>query len=513
MLMKKVVDKAFFLIFAVILCMICGSCDALDALFPSAGNYKVVLLINDIPLDECSFAKSEDMIRPYFEESVSEDPDISSLIIYLKDSQGEITGEKIAYCLEDDDTPEDASIILVESLDGALPEFKLSADMPKGRYTIIMQVMGGKNVLQRMEKDIFYLGNNYFSYEGINIYLPGVAESSHLIPKESIIMLEADIEFDDSFDPYIVWYEGKRIISQGKFSEGAGSQFWKAPDQSGFFSLHAEVFPVDNFSGLAGYQKRVSLLVSSMDVYVHLVSSNISQLIHWYTFEGNLNDSKMSTAAERSIVPVSGNASEWMGADGTYGIVTGSDNVLRLPKVIVGNDAIKIWQVLFRLKPINDGDFFSIRFGSSNNANLILSMRENRMILTLSSDLDSVSQIFDLPQSAEEANVNAFLTAGIGFTVQPDSLSANINIFGNIVNVEMTSAPISISSKIKDEFWITLGFLNEAAELSDESAEEETESLSTVLWDEFALYYMPPMEILAADLNPVAVENEEMQNE
>jgi len=512
MLIQKTFKAVFFLIFAVIFGMIFGSCDALDFLFPSAGNYKVIVLVNDVPLDDCSFARAEDKIRPYFEESVSEDPDISSLMIFLRDSRGEVVGERTVYCLDNDEAQEGDYYIPVQSLDGDLPEFTLPGDLRMGRYTIVTQVMGGRNILQRVEKEIYYLGRNHFSYDGINVYLPGVAESSHLIPRDAVIMLEANIDFSSNLDPYIVWYEGRKKIFEGKVSEGAGRQFWKAPEQSGFFSLHAEVYPVDNFDGLVGYQKGISILVSSMDVDVHLISNNISQLVHWYTFEGNLYDSKTTAAADRSIVPVSGNDFRWMGANGTYGFVTGSDNIMRLPKIPVKNDAVETWQVLFRSMPINDGDFFTVQLGASNNANMKFSMHENNLILTLTSAVESVSQVFELPQVSEDTDENGFLTSGITFTIQPGSISASINIFGKNINNELASHPIFLDVKIENEFQIILGVINENAMFPKEII-EESENLSTVLWDEFALYYMLPMEILAAELNPVIAEDDELQNE
>jgi len=529
MAVHKAAKTIFFLVFLVIFGVILGSCDALDSLFPSAGNYKMTILVNDLSLEECSFVKSKDMIRPYFEESVSEDPDISSLIIFIRDSLGEIIGEKIVYGLEEEDALEDCYFILVESLDGTLPEFSMPDDLRVARYEIVTQVMGGKNILQRMEKEFFYLGKNHFSYEGINIYLPGISESPHLIPKDALIMLEANIDFDDNLDPYIVWYEGKKKISEGRFSKGAGRQFWKAPEQSGFFSLHAEIFPVEHFDGLIGYQKRVSLLVSSMDIDIHLISHDISQLVHWYTFEGNLNDLKMNTALinaalinptlnntpESSIIPNSENAPMWAGADGTYGLATGFNNVMWLPKVMVNNDVAETWQILFRLKPMNDGDIFSIQFNSSDNVIMKLSIHENKLNLTLTSALNNVSQIFNLPQITEDIEASAFFTAGISFTIQPDSLSANINIFGNIIDAEMALRPITLKTVIEDEFHIMLGSFNTVLtnESDEELIEEKPESSFIVIWDEFALYCMPPMDILAADLNPVIIEDEELQNE
>jgi len=147
------------------------------------------------------------------------------------------------------------------------------------------------------------LGKTVFSYEGINVYLPGAVDTSHLIPKDSVVMLEADLNFDYRLNPYIIWYDGKNKISEGRFSDGADILFWKAPDQNGFFSLYAEVFPVEKSEELTGYKKEISLLVSSNINNIHLVSSDIKQLTHWYKMEGNLNDSKNTADVESALKP------------------------------------------------------------------------------------------------------------------------------------------------------------------------------------------------------------------
>ncbi len=195
--------------------------------------------------------------------------------------------------------------------------------------------MNGKDILQKTEKNIYYLGKTVFSYEGINVYLPGAADASHLIPKESVVMLEVNLDFDYRLNPYIVWYDGKNKISEGRFFDGADILFWKAPEQNGFFSLCAEVFPVENSNELTGYKKEISLLVSSNIKNIHLVSSDIKQLTHWYKMEGNLNDSKNAADDESSLKPDSKNKPKWMGLDGTYGLATGYNSILKLPKVSV----------------------------------------------------------------------------------------------------------------------------------------------------------------------------------
>jgi hypothetical protein len=506
MCVRNIKKTAFFLI---ILGFFAG-CEAMDAILPSAGAYKINARVNGIPLEECSFAGFSDEIRPYFEEPVSADPDITALVVFFKNSAGELVGWKVVYSLDQDAVKKENSneiIIPVKSLDGDLPILPLPNNLQNGWYTLVYQIMSGKEILQKTEKGIFYLGRTVFSYEAINVHLPGIAESSQLIPKGTVIMLEAELEFDSYLDPYIVWYEGKRKISEGYFSNGKGYLFWRAPEQSGFFSLSAEIFPVRDYEEMAGYKKEISLLVSSMPIDVNLISENIEQLMHWYIFEGNLNDSKMPASADRALKPVAKNTPKWTGANGTYGIATGCDNIFMLPKVSILNSEPKTWQILFRFKAVDDGEILSVQFDSARDVSMRLYMEGENFVLTLASSLSSASQTINLPKDYVESGRESFFTAGVKFSIMPRSVSAQINIMGESVNDEITARTVSLEARIEKEFQVLLGFAG-TNDMPDEESTDLHEPEFTALWDEFALYHDAPMDILAADIKPLLSENQ-----
>jgi hypothetical protein len=462
-----------------------NACDDMDSFFPSAGAYRMNVEVNGISLDECSFVNFNDKVYPYFEESVSDDPDVTALVVFLRNFSGEIVGNKIRYSL-DDDAEEDETLVPVKNFDD-LPIFPISEYLPVDRYTMVSQVMSGNDVLQKSEKIFYYLGKTVFSYEGINVYLPGVTENPQIIPKETVLLLEAQLDFESRLDPYIVWYSGRRKISEGKFSDGAGQLFWKAPDQSGFFSIRAEVFPINSYIGLAGYQKEVSLLVSSKTSDLNLVSEDITQLVHWYIFEGNLNDSKAPDSEDRSLKPSAKNKLQWKSRNGTYGLAAGSDNTYILPKVSISDYKSANWQALFRFIPLNEGQIFSVMFEDYPDVNLNLNMENKNLVLKLVSPVNTVSQTVMIPEQV------SFLTAGINFSILPNLLSAKINIIDNSVEQgELAVQPISIEVEIKDNFQILFG---------TNSTVEAVNPVYTALWDEFALYNEPPMEIITAEVN------------
>jgi hypothetical protein len=548
------------LLFAILACL-CG-CGPMDSILPSTGTYKINYSINDATLNELSFFNSNDKISPFFEESVSDDPDVTALVVFLKNSRGNTIGWKVIYTIEetaaeksdegDDVFPEpppslttpqwssedshqadlledgeeelteedpaevellsdveeeeedfpavvtedeiiqdsykdgDELIIVVKSLDGDLPVFPLPNDLPVGRYTLVSHVMSGKDILQKIEKSIYYIGKTVFSYDGIQVHLPGIAESAQVIPKGMVIMLETVLDFDSRLNPYIIWYSGRRKIGEGFFSDGARFLLWKAPEQSGFFSLRAEVFPVDNHSGLSGYQKDISLLVSSKTIDVNFVSEDIPQLLHWYTFEGNLEDSKMVSSAEWMLKTDAKNKPKWAGVNGTYGLLTGSQDVFSFPNVLITNDGTETWQLLFRFKPLNDGVILSVRFINYNDIFLNLKVEDHNLILELVSPTETFSQSHVLPEE------DSFIKAGVIFSIMPEMLSAKINIMGDyIINNEVDLEQAGIAAVIESEFQILLGHKPDGGEETEAGKKREF----TAIWDEFALYFMPPEEI------------------
>ena len=632
-IMGMYVQNSIKTVILLILIVSLASCGPMDTLFPSVSTYKVNFKINDTLISDYSFAGSKDAIRPFFEESVSDDPDVSALMVFMRDARGEVVGWRVIYKLEQEEAgdssqtgglledgaeqeevnPEenlneennqteedneeekdeitdinetendnetvkntaasasssteaaasanaadystesfkhgDELVIPVKNLDDVLPSFPVPKGLVMGRYTLVSQVMSGRDILQRIEIPVFYLSDKNFSYNGINVHLPGIAENNQLIPRGTVIMLETMLDFDNNLDPYIVWYNGRRKIHEGKFSEGTGQFFWRAPEESGFFSFRAVIFPVENFQGLAGYQREVSLLVSSNPINIHLISENIPQLRHWYTFEANMNDLKMAASAERALVHLR-NAPKWRAANGTYGVVTGHDNILTLPGISTSGNEDESWQALFRFRHINDGGILSILFGSSQNIFMHLSIENKNLVLTLTSPSETVSQTFDLTEKISEADTeqniadplnrnineespsgasvppvssanvsnswageNDFITVGISFSVKPEQISAQLNIVNNLIGNEQEAKPISIEVENERGFQVLLGFHRENP-LSAENLSGQIQQTrrvrheSVVLWDEFALYYKPPMTILTNDINNIAGEEQ-----
>jgi hypothetical protein len=267
----------------------------------------------------------------------------------------------------------------------------------------------------------------------------------------------------------------------------------------------------------------------------HLVSENIPQLLHWYTFEGSLNDSKMIDSVDRSIKSAAKNIPRWMGSNGTYGLAAGFNNAMLLPKALVNKDNMpETWQTLFRFKPESEGILFSVKFDFSGNINMDFSMVGQDLVLTLTSPLETVSQVMALPAVIGNDDSSTFFVAGVSFTVSKDLLAANINFLIDFLDEDLAMEPITLAAKIEHEFQIVLGSLQDNViniitepepelETEDES-ESENENIASrfteftafpaisAIWNEFALYYMPPMEVLIAEVSSVVSEDGDSQD-
>lgn len=568
------------LIFPFLAAAFLAGCGDMDTLLPTSGTYKINAQVNGVILDDLSFVSVKDEVQVFFEDSVSEDPDVTALMVFFKDLNGNtgvrgeaavIVGWKVIYTLEtadsvqkqdsgvsqsskrktrketsnkdpniittadeeneaedsstEDSAKEDTSanktapnkngeelIVSVKSLD-ELPSFPIPSDLPIGRYMLVSSVMHGDEILQKDEKPFFYLADAVFSFDNVYVYQPGVSFSPQLISNSSVIMLEAGLEYDSTFDPYIVWYNGKKIISEGSISEGAGKLLWKAPEQSGFFSLRVEAFPVMNRQGFTGYQKDISLLVSSKNNEIYLASEDDSGLIHWYLFEGSLFDTKNNTSAEFALKPEGGIDPQWTAANGTYGLASGPVDVYRLPVISLTDYETNSGRFLFRFKPLKDGDIFSVEFEAfadvSADVKMHLSMESGNLVLTLVSP----SEIAAYQTAVLEPE--DFITVVIDFSLFSDRLSAQMVVIeklgeqdlplaASFINMEQAQAVTAVVKDVSGDVFngnlkTIMGIQNIKITVNETEATNEQAAVKkpaapvlTALWNEFAFLSRPP---------------------
>ena len=408
--------------------------------------------------------------------------------------------------------PIEEVVVRVKSLDQDIPYFTLPEDMAIGQYTMVFQVLGGKETLYRTETRFFYLGRAHFDLRDIQLYLPSVSSGSRLILPGQTVMLDAQLEFDSRLDPYIVWYRGRTIISEGRFTEGAGNILWKASEQTGFHSLRAEVFPVRLRQGFAGLSREISLPVSAKaaaagyffgnaPAYTPLhvpameaavpaqgspktfraaaqsflpVNAAVPEshtgaveappveppvLLHWYQLGGNLRDSKTAVSAEWALIPVNEKPPCWAAAGNSYGLSAGPDNAYLLPPITFFPKTADSGggRFLLHYKPLADGGIFSavfpLRATPARNAGLYLFKEGDSLVLRLSAP--GVSDV-EIPVSLESAGSRSYITLGIEFFIRPYRLEARL-VLGGRTELQSDAASIRLDNPLKGEAHLRLG--------------------------------------------------------
>jgi hypothetical protein len=391
------------------------------------------------------------------------------------------------------------TFIPVKRLDKELPMLTLPKDLNIGQYTMVFQVLGANGVLYRAEKLVYYLGDAQFSLNDINRYLPDLSPNAQLIPPGTTVMLEARVDFDKRLDPYIVWYSGRKRISEGKISDGAAFILWKASEQTGFNIIRAEVFPFREVPGLKGKKREISLPISSK-VAAASFFSNTGEFIHWYQFSGNLRDSITPMSTERALIPKGEKQGQWLPANNIYGLSAGMENMYILPAVsfVPSGETEGSGRLQFHFKPVSDGSFFKAVFNAAapgtNTVEMELVLSGESLILAVTVPASGVSEKIEayLPPSGQ----GNFVTAFIDFSMEEKRFAVNLTLENQesdplMIKVIRLASPLSgecnfrlgtsVTIPVKIEQENTgedqeIGELTETAEIAEIIEPEENES-------------------------------------
>jgi hypothetical protein len=352
--------------------------------------------------------------------------------------------------------PEDETV-LVKQLDQYFPAFRIVEKLDIGRYNLVFQVMGEKEILYRTFKPIYFLGDAKFALGEIQSFLPVAVTGGRLIPPGINVMLGIEISADPRLDPYVIWYNSKKIIAQGRLSNGANSLLWKTPEQTGFHSIRAEVFPLlpgDRMPGnMIGKIKELSLPVSAKSEGIRRFNDSSGEFISWHQLWGTLDDAKAPNNPERRLVSLYSQSPRWAPVGGMYGLLVGRDDGYTLPGTPfkLSRDEQGTGRILFHLAVLSEGSIINIRFAGgetsqqadaredrpTGSAELDLSFAGNALILWIASDDASREESLEL--NGDEAN--GFITVVVEFTIAPDHFDAELRL----ENSAETTGPLSIA--------------------------------------------------------------------
>jgi hypothetical protein len=501
---------------AVLLVLFLPGCAEMDTILPSSVTYQVSALVGTRSLDECSVIGKDDAARPVFMNSVVNDPDLTGLLVYLQNPEGERVGNKVYYLLkgaesldrglsrgpeenppqnpvEDripeqgegfaEDTPESEensgkakneipdpvkkeegeTFIPVSRLDKDIPAFPFPENLKIGNYSLVFEVLGEKQTLYRTERSVHYIGDARFALGDIQSYLPGVSAGSYLIPPGLAVMLEAQVAVDPRLDPYIVWYDGKKRITEGRIADGTSRFLWEAPAQTGFHTIRAELFPFNpagaasgngnsrttgrsSVPELRGRVKELALPVSEKGGKPGFSVPERGEILHWYQFAGNLRDSMAKGGnREKDLGGSADRDLSWVPSEGIYGLSVKAGETYQLPRLSFSLDEENQGggSFLLRVKPLAEGTLLSASFNAAGSSGNTLTMavvyQEQSLRLNLESEglKASCSLALDMfledstESSAKDPGLKDFIMVEAGFYVRENIFTAALSVEGN----------------------------------------------------------------------------------
>ncbi|MDR0602629.1 MAG: hypothetical protein LBG42_09645, partial [Treponema sp.] len=324
-------------------------------------------------------------------------------------------------------------------------------------------------------------------------------------------LLETGVNASKDLDPYIVWYNGRRRLSEGRISEGAGCILWKAGDQTGFNTIRAEIFPFVPDSELRGYSREISLMISAKAEDGSAFREEEKPLVHWYQFGGNLHDALSPTTTEKALVPKAGLAPKWLPAEGIYGLSVGPGDAYLLEDLALSAGMERAaGRLLIRFRPVAEGTILNAAFTlehSSETPEIILFCdRENLHFLVRTS---LAAKTFSAPLSQR----GGFISAVIDFTVDSGNFGAGLvsenAVFPPLILPLAESGEKTV--RFKESFWLGGPMPEKTAEnpvpdagvsAAPELFPEQGAAVTGAIIDEFAVSAILPAETAAESFGP-----------
>ena len=393
--------------------------------------------------------------------------------------------------------------IAVKSFADYLPYFPLPKNLEIGSYTLVFEALGKGEILSRTETYILYLGDAEFNLKDVSMYLPGLS-GSQLVSPGTTVMLEAGLDFDSRLDPYVIWYNGKNIISQGTISEGAGKILWKAPEQVGFYSLRLEAFPFylkrNNFTGVSrevalpvspkavslgyffennaeytarsplaagtAYAEQIELIKTMAMIAAAMppeetddaeatekesppVPPSPPQLLQWFQFEGSLRSAAPVIGAT-TLLSAAEASPRWAAVGQSYGLSVGSDDLYLLSPINFFRKEQDQGGGIFLLhiSPPTEGVIFSVFFPlrSSLSDGVWMDMVKEQNIVALR--LKAGGATVEMPLYLVSSDLPGLIPIVVEFYIRPYRLEAKISLDGYFQNrVESIPLPGALSGE------------------------------------------------------------------
>jgi hypothetical protein len=296
-------------------------------------------------------------------------------------------------------------------------------------------------------------------------------------------MLEAGLNYDSRLDPYVIWYNGKNIISEGRLKDGAGNILRKMPEQAEFYSVRLEVLPFALKPAFTGYSREITLTVSPKAVntgyfftdgprfaaHHSLAELNISaaapvppDLLHLYQFGGSMHDSVSALQTESDLTPVFDKPPQWVTVGQSFGLSTGPADSYFLPTFS-----------FFRENPIREtpeqgggifllhvnpaegvifNAFFPFRASPSEGVTMEMTATENSVVLRLSTpgENDTLLYLYPAPSARR-----SYIPVAVEFFFRPYRMEARISL--SDPSLQSVTGSLKLINNVAGEGIIRLG--------------------------------------------------------
>jgi hypothetical protein len=314
-------------ILVILIALLSLSCNDYSSILPQSGVYKVAVYVDSTPLEMNGFVSSQKTFKPAFITPVASDPDVQGLAVSIKNSQNVPMATEIVYTKTAVESA--GTRVIVPNLDSTLPEFAIPKDLPIGPYKIVLKVLGSNTVLSEKEFPFYYLADAVLTIKDIHSFPPGYKPSisAPLFPPQVNLLLEGAVQSDVRLDPYIVWYEGNRILNEGRLAEGANKLLWKTPEAEGFQTIRCELYPENpgsdkNARNIPSVSSSLRIAISKTAPIpgIDFAANNYSL---WYHFLGTLSSEKIDGTSTTLRTKKGSTEPLWLSGEDTYGLAVG----------------------------------------------------------------------------------------------------------------------------------------------------------------------------------------------
>jgi len=411
------------------------SCNDYSTILPQSGVYKVGVYVDNTPLEMNGFVSSQNTFTPAFLTSVSSDLDVQGLAVSIKDIQNVTMATEIVYAKRALETA--GTRVIVPNLDSTLPEFTIPKELPIGSYKIVLKVLGSDTVLSEQEIPFYYLSDAILTIKDIHSFPPGYkpSVSAPLFPPNVNLYLETSLVSDVRLDPYMVWYEGNRVIKKGRLAEGANKLLWKTPETEGFQTIRLELYPENpdaytnsgNIPNIS-YSIRIAISKTAPIPGIDFAANKYSL---WYHFLGTLISEPIDGTASTQLKKKAIGEPIWLPGEDTYGLAVGEAHqyIADIPVLPASDERISKGTIFIRFAPAiqeANGTVFYAQFNNQNNLDepLIIQLYMKKGILTLQAEIGK--ELVQAPITDHKIMAKTFYDTELDIILDENSLTISI---------------------------------------------------------------------------------------